>query len=60
MFSIILLKIFSGPLCWDSSSIPVHLRFGLFITSQISWMSGNWVRHFLDLTVSLMNVSVSF
>jgi hypothetical protein len=44
--SIVLLKMFAGPLSWNSSlsSIPVILRFGL-IVSWISWMF--WVRSFL-------------
>ena len=45
--SLMLLKIFTGPLSWDSSlsSIPIILRFGLFIMSYISsiW----WARTFL-------------
>jgi hypothetical protein len=42
----ILLKMFSGPLSWESllSSISILLRFGLFIVSWISWMF--WVRRF--------------
>lgn len=38
--SIILLKIFSGSLSWDyfAASIPIVLRFGLFIVSLIFWM----------------------
>ena len=42
--SIILLKIFTGPLIWNSSflSICIILRFGLLIVSWISWMF--WVR----------------
>ena len=45
--SIICLKIFSGPLNWDSSlsAITIFLRFGLLIVSSISWML--WVRRFL-------------
>jgi hypothetical protein len=40
--SMILLKIFSGPLSWESlfSSILITLRFGIFIMSWISWMLG--------------------
>jgi hypothetical protein len=36
--SIILLKIFTGPLCWELSlsSIPIILRFGLLIVSWIA------------------------
>jgi hypothetical protein len=54
--SIILLKIFTGPLSWESSlsSIPIFLRF-------VSWIS--WVRSFLhfafSLTVVLMFSMVS-
>jgi hypothetical protein len=44
---IILLKIFTGHLRWESSlsSIPIILRFGLLTVSLISWMF--WVRNFL-------------
>jgi hypothetical protein len=40
-----LLKIFTGPLNWDTSlsSIPIILRFGLLIVSWISWMKDIWV-----------------
>jgi hypothetical protein len=43
--SIILLKIFTGPLIWESSlsSIPIILKFQLLIMSWISWMF--WVRN---------------
>ena len=38
--SIILLRMFTGPLIWDSlfSSIPIMLRFGVLIVSLFSWM----------------------
>ena len=54
----ILLKIFSGTLSWESSpfSIPIILRFGFFIVSQISWMFH--VTVFLDLAFSLTNVLI--
>jgi hypothetical protein len=61
--SIILLKIFTGPLSWkfSLSSIPIILRFDLLIMSWISWMV--WVRSFLlfvfSLTVVLMISMVS-
>jgi hypothetical protein len=50
--SLILLKIFTGPLSWESSlsSIPIILRFGLHIVSWISWMF--LVRIFLPFTFS--------
>jgi hypothetical protein len=54
-----LLKIFTGPLSWESSlsSIPIILRFGLFIVSWISWMF--WViRVFLPCAFSLTIVSM--
>ena len=56
--SIILLKIFTGPLSWESllSSIPIILRFGLLIVSWISWMF--WVRSFLHFAFSLTVVSM--
>ena len=56
--SIILLKIFTGPLSWKSllSSIPIILRFGLLIVSLISWMF--WVRTFLHFAFSLTVVSL--
>ena len=58
--SIILLKIFTGPLSWESSlsSIPIILRFGLLIVSWISWMF--WVRSFLHFAFSLTVVSMLF
>jgi hypothetical protein len=37
--------------------IPITLRLGLFMVSQISWMF--YVRSFLDLTFSLIDVSTS-
>ena len=54
--SIILLKIFTGPLSWKSSfsSIPIILRCGLLIVSWISWMF--WVRSFLLFAFSLIVV----
>ena len=54
----ILLKIFSGTVSWESSpfSIPIILRFGFFIVSQISWMFH--VTVFLDLAFSLTNVLI--
>ena len=56
--SIILLKIFTGPLSLESllSSIPVFLRFGLLIVSWISWMF--WVRSSLHFALSLTVVSM--
>jgi hypothetical protein len=56
--SIILLKIFTGPLSWESSfsSIPIILRFGLLNVSWISWMF--WVRSFLLFAFSLIVVSM--
>ena len=55
---IILLKIFTGPINWESSllSLPVVLRFGLLIASWISWMF--WVRNFLLFAFSLTVVSM--
>jgi hypothetical protein len=54
-YSIILLKILTGPLSWESSlsSIPIILRFGLL---TVSWMF--WVRSFLHFAFSLTVVSV--
>jgi hypothetical protein len=50
-FSMILLEIFSWR--WKASpSIPIVLRFGLFIAFKISWMF--CIRNFLDLTFSLI------
>jgi hypothetical protein len=56
--SIILLKIFTGPLSWESllSSTPIILRFGLLIVSWISWIF--WVRSFLPFAFSLIVVSM--
>jgi hypothetical protein len=56
--SIILLKIFTGPLNWESllSSIPIILRFGLLIVSWIFWMF--WVKSFLHFAFSLIVVSM--
>jgi len=47
--SIILLKIFTGPLIWESllSSICIILSFDLLILSSISWMF--WARSFCVL-----------
>jgi hypothetical protein len=52
------LRIFAGPLSWESSfsSIPIILRFGLIIVSWISWMF--WVRSLLHFTFSLTVVSM--
>jgi hypothetical protein len=49
-----LLKIFTGPLIWDSlfPSIPTILRFSLLIVSSNSWMF--WVRRFLHFAFSLV------
>jgi hypothetical protein len=56
--SIILSKIFTGPLSWKSSlsSTPIIRRFDLFIVSWISWMF--WVRSFLLFAFSLIVVSM--
>jgi hypothetical protein len=55
----VLLKIFSGPLSWESfsSSIPVIFRFALFIMSQISWMF--YIINFLDFVFSLPDILIS-
>ena len=56
--SMILLKVFSRPWSWDfSPSIPIILSLHLFMLSQISWMF--CVRKFLDLTFSLIDISIS-
>jgi len=51
--SMILLKIFTGPLSWESSlsSIPIILRFDLPIESWISCMF--WTSSFFCFTLSL-------
>jgi hypothetical protein len=51
--SIILLKIFTGPLRWESwlSSIPIILSFGVLSVSWISWMF--CVKSFLHFAFSL-------
>jgi hypothetical protein len=56
--SMIMLKIFPGPLSWESSlsSIPIILRFGLLIVSWISWMF--WVRSLFIFVFSLTAVSM--
>ena len=56
--SVILLKIFTGPLSWESSlsSIPMILRLGLLIVSWISWMF--WVRIFLHFAFPLIVVLI--
>jgi hypothetical protein len=38
--SIVLLKVFTGPLTWESSLSSIHIifRFGLLIVFWISWM----------------------
>ena len=58
--SITLLKIFIGPLIWESllSSIPVILRFGSHILSWISWMILD--RKFLHFAFSLTVMSMCF
>ena len=43
---------------WESSFIPIFLRFGLFMVFQISWMF--CVKTFLELKFSLTNVSVAY
>ena len=51
-YSIILLKVFTGPLTWESSlfSIPIILRFCLHILSWISWIFWSFcILHFLWL-----------
>jgi hypothetical protein len=52
-----LLGIFTGPLSWEYllSSIPIILRCGLLIVSQLSWMF--WVS-FLPFVFSLTVVSM--
>jgi hypothetical protein len=57
--SIILLRIFTGPLSWESllSSIPIIHRFDLLSVSWISWMF--WVRNFLYFSFSLTVVSMN-
>lgn len=56
--SVILLKIFCDPWSWNflPSYIPIILRLGLFIVSQILWRF--CVRNFLDLTFSLTDISI--
>jgi hypothetical protein len=56
--SIILLKIFTGPLIWESSlsTIPIIPRSGLVIVSWISWMF--WVKSFLNFPFYLTVVSM--
>jgi hypothetical protein len=57
-FPVILLKMFSGPWSWESSSsIPIIFSLGLFIVSLISCMI--FVRKFLDLAFSWSDVSVT-
>jgi hypothetical protein len=56
--SLVLLKIFPGPLRWKSyfSSIHTILRFGLLIVFWISWMF--WVRIVLLFAFKLIVVSL--
>jgi hypothetical protein len=56
--SIILLKMFTGPLSWESPSysMPIIVRVGLLIVSWISWMF--WVRVVLHFAFSLILVSM--
>ena len=58
--SIIFLKIFTGPLNWESSlsSTPVILRCGLLCVSWISWML--WLRIFLYFPFTLSMFSFFF
>jgi hypothetical protein len=56
--AVILLKIFTGSLCWESSlssALFIH-RFGLLIVSWISWLF--WVRTFLHFAFSLSVMSM--
>ena len=53
--SVIFFSVFSAFLCWDSSlSVPIILRFGLYMVFQIFWMFCVW--SFSDLIFSLMNL----
>jgi hypothetical protein len=54
-----LLKIFTGPLSWESSLsfIPIILGFGLLIVSWIFFMF--WAGNFWQFTFSLNLVSMS-
>ena len=56
--SILLLKIFTGPLSWESSlnSISIIFRFGLLTVSWISWMF--WVRSIFHFTFCLTVLSM--
>jgi hypothetical protein len=56
--SIILLKIFTDPLIWESSlsSVAIILRFGLLIVSWICWM---FLYFAFSLTVLLMFSMIS-
>lgn len=56
----IFLKMLCGPLIWVSSpsSIPVSLRFGLFIVSLISWIFSARI-NFWDLTFIFIEISHS-
>jgi hypothetical protein len=54
----ILLKTFSVPLSLESSSTSIILTFGLFIMSQISWMS--YVMNFLDFAFSSTAILIFF
>jgi hypothetical protein len=59
--SMILLKIFSGPLIWisSSSSIPTILRFSLFLSCS-RFYDCFLLGVFLELTFSLTNVLIFF
>jgi hypothetical protein len=47
---------FSVPLSWEYSSIPIFLRFGDFIVPQIPWMF--CVMNFLDFPFSLTDILI--
>ena len=58
----ILFKMFSGPLSWDSSpsSIPIIFRFGLFIVSCISWTFWGWSFFFQFFIRYLLHLHFKF
>jgi hypothetical protein len=58
--SIILLKIFTHPLSWESllSPIPIILRFDLLIASWVSWII--WIRIFSHFAFPLIVVPKFF
>ena len=56
--STILLKIFSGPLSWESLfSIQIILKFGIFIVSWNSWMLLARIVLYFEFSLTVVSIS---